>query len=117
MERDLFAALRLPDATLDVAVEADAVRFILDLGNAEQIWTDGRPSMVDAENPDVRIAAWEDDVLYVERISDRGTRIVEAWRREPDGLFATFDIRNGLLDEPIAFTLVFVPRQQERTAK
>lgn len=117
VERDLFAALRLPDATLDVAVEADAVRFTLDLGNAEQIWTDGRPSVVDAENPDVRIAAWEDDVLYVERISDRGTRIVEAWRREPDGLFATFDIRNGLLDEPIAFTLVFVPRQQERTAK
>ena len=116
MGRDLFGPLRLPRAALDLAVESDAVGFTRDLEPEEQIWTDGRPSVVDADNPDVRIAAWEDGILYVERISDRGTRIVEAWRREADALFADFEIRNGLLEDPVTFTLVFVPRQQESTA-
>lgn len=115
--RDLFAALQLPNARLDLTVEAEAVRFRRDLGDEERIWTDGRPSVVDADHPDVRIGAWEDEVLYVERISDTGTRIVEAWRREPDGLVANFEIRNGLLEEPITFRLVFVPRPQESTPR
>lgn len=111
--RELFAPVRLPERRLELAVEADAVDFRRDDHPAERIWTDGRPSVVDADNPDVRLGAWEDGVLYVERASARGTRVVEAWRRAGPDLVAEFEIRNGLLEDPVTFELYFLKDSTE----
>ena len=106
--RDLFSAVRLPEHTLELEVTTGSVDFRRDAGASERIWTDGRPSVVDADNPDVRLGAWEDEVLWVERNSQRGTRVVEAWRREGEHLVAAFEIRNGLLEDPVTFELHFL---------
>ncbi|MEE4300589.1 MAG: hypothetical protein V2J24_14210 [Pseudomonadales bacterium] len=106
--RELFGPVRLPARRLELAVAGDAVDFRRDDQPTERIWTDGRPSVVDADNPDVRLGAWEDGVLWIERNSARGTRVLEAWRREGPDLIASFEIRNGLLEDPVTFELYFV---------
>ena len=111
--RELFAPLRLPARTLELEVAGNTVAFGRDGGPPERLWTDGRPSVVDAANPDARTAAWEDGVLWVERSSARGTRVIEAWRREGATLRGAYEIRNGLLEDPVRFTLVFVPLENE----
>ena len=93
---------------LELDIAPDRVEFRRDDSAAERIWTDGRPSIVDADNPDVRLGAWEADTLFVERSSARGTRVVEAWRRVGPDLVASFEIRNGLLEEPLTFELYFL---------
>ena len=113
--RELFAPVRLARAELVVTVTGDAVRFERDDAPAEQVWTDGRPSVVDASNPDARWAAWEDEVLWIERSSESGTRVIESWRREAADLVADFEVRNGLLEDPVRFTLYFVPEEATGT--
>lgn len=110
---ELFGPVRLPARTLELVVADDAVDFSRDDQPLERIWTDGRPSVVDADNPDVRLGAWEDGVLWIERASARGTRVVEAWRREGADLIANFEIRNGLLEDPVTFELYFVETPAE----
>lgn len=106
--RDLFGTVRLPERTVELGVAEDAVDFSRDAGPAERIWTDGRMSVVDSSNPDVRLGAWEDGVLWIERNSQRGTRVVESWRREGPDLVAAYEIRNGLLEDPVTFELYFM---------
>jgi hypothetical protein len=109
--RELFAPVRLAEAALLLTVTEDAVRFNRDDALAEEVWTDGRPSIVDASNPDARWAAWEDGVLWIERSSEAGTRVVEAWRHDTGSLVAEFEVRNGLLEDPVRFTQYFLPEE------
>lgn len=105
----LLTPLRLPERSVELHIEADAVHFRRDGGPREILHTDGRPSVVDADSRGVHVAAWEDGVLWIERSSDRGTRVIEAWRRAGPGLAADFVVRNGLFEEDVTFTLQFVP--------
>ncbi|HSG89393.1 MAG TPA: hypothetical protein VLA56_09285 [Pseudomonadales bacterium] len=110
---ELLAPLTLPRHDLSLAVGTDRVRFAIDGGQDEVLFTDGRPSVADADNRGVHFAAWENGVLWVERSSDRGTRVVSSWRRTANDLIAAYEIRNGLFDEHVTFTLVFVPAATE----
>ena len=114
--------LRVPEATLAIALEDGAVRFRFDDRPRPPLYTDGRPSVIDSENPVLRFAAWEEDTLYVERTNNSGTRIEEQWRlitppppREgaepPPGpwLEGRFLVRNALLDEPLELRLLAEP--------
>jgi hypothetical protein len=106
----LLRPLRIPEARVELRVTDVAVSFRLDDGPPQVLYTDGRPSVVDARNPGVSFAAWEDGALWVERTSDRGTRVVERWVLEEGGLRADYEVRNGLLEDPLAFTLRFADR-------
>ncbi|MEE4383208.1 MAG: hypothetical protein V2J02_14505 [Pseudomonadales bacterium] len=106
----LLRPLRIPEARVELRVTDVAVSFRLDEGPPQVLYTDGRPSVVDARNPGVSFAAWEDGALWVERTSDRGTRVVERWALEPEGLRADYEVRNGLLEDPLSFTLRFADR-------
>lgn len=106
----LLRPLRVPEARVEVRVTDVAVSFRLDEGPPQVLYTDGRPSVVDARNPGVSFAAWEDGALWVERTSDRGTRVVERWALEAGGLRADYEVRNGLLEDPLSFTLRFADR-------
>lgn len=114
--------LRMPEATLTVTLEDGAVYFRFDDHPRPPLYTDGRPSVIDSENPVLRFAAWEKDTLYVERTNNSGTRIEEQWRlitppppREgaepPQGpwLEARFIVRNALLEEPLELRLLAEP--------
>lgn len=114
--------LRMPEATLTVTLEDGAVHFRFDDHPRPPLYTDGRPSVIDSENPVLRFAAWEKDTLYVERTNNSGTRIEEQWRlitppppREgaepPQGpwLEARFIVRNALLEEPLELRLLAEP--------
>ena len=114
--------LRVPEATLAIALADGAVHFRFDDRPRPPLYTDGRPSVIDSENPVLRFAAWEMDALYVERTNNSGTRIEEQWRlitppppREgaepPPGpwLEARFLVRNALLEEPLELRLLAEP--------
>ena len=106
----LLRPLRVPEARVELRMTDVAVSFRLDEGPPRVLYTDGRPSVVDARNPGVSFAAWEDGALWVERTSDRGTRVVERWALEAGGLRVDYEVRNGLLEEPLSFTLRFADR-------
>jgi hypothetical protein len=114
--------LRVPEATLAIALEDGAVHFRFDDRPRPPLYTDGRPSVIDSENPVLRFAAWEEDTLYVERTNNSGTRIEEQWRlttppppREgaepPPGpwLEGRFLVRNALLEAPLELRLLAEP--------
>ena len=114
--------LRMPEATLAIMLEDGAVHFRFDDRPRPPLYTDGRPSVIDSENPVLRFAAWEMDTLYVERTNNSGTRIEEQWRlitppppREgaepPPGpwLEARFLVRNALLEAPLELRLLAEP--------
>ena len=114
--------LRVPEATLAIALEDGAVHFRFDNRPRPPLYTDGRPSVIDSENPVLRFAAWEEDTLYVERTNNSGTRIEEQWRlttppppREgaepPPGpwLEGRFLVRNALLEAPLELRLLAEP--------
>ncbi len=114
--------LRVPEATLAIALEEGAVHFRFDGRPRPPLYTDGRPSVIDSDNPVLRFAAWEDHTLYVERTNNSGTRIEEQWRlitppppREgaepPPGpwLEGRFLVRNALLEEPLELRLLAEP--------
>lgn len=105
----LLGPLLLPERRIELRIDADAVHFRRDDTPPETLYTDGRPSVVSADSRGVRFAAWEDGVLWVERSSNRGTRVIEAWRRTQSGLAAEFEVRNDLFEEPVTFTLHLVP--------
>ena len=130
LARDVFGPLRLPGRSLRIDVEPDAVVFarteslhgagvateapeggrfpaLPRLRETERIFTDGRASVVDADNPDVRLGAWEDGVLWIERNGARGTRVVESWALDGDALRIDYEVRNTLLEEPLRFTLSY----------
>jgi hypothetical protein len=117
--QSVLRALVLPETTLNLAIEGPEVRFHFDGKSRPTLYTDGRPSVIDAQNPILRFAAWEGDVLYVERTNNSGTRIEEQWRliaptapREgaaaPPGpwLEAQITVRNALLEEPLTLRLI-----------
>ncbi|MDZ7827479.1 MAG: hypothetical protein U5R48_17445 [Gammaproteobacteria bacterium] len=91
----------------------DAAIFRIDDGAPETLATDGRPSVVDGDRRGVRIAAWEDGALWIERTSDRGTRVIESWRRTDTGIRADYRVRNDLFEDPVRFSLHFVPTGSE----
>jgi hypothetical protein len=112
----------VPEATLAIALEDGAVHFRFDDRPRPPLYTDGRPSVIDSENPVLRFAAWEEDTLYVERTNNSGTRIEEQWRlttppppREgaepPPGpwLEGRFLVRNALLEAPLELRLLAEP--------
>ena len=114
--------LRVPEATLAITLADGAVHFRFDDHPRPPLYTDGRPSVIDSDNPVLRFAAWEKDTLYVERTNNSGTRIEEQWRlitppppREgvepPRGpwLEARFLVRNALLEEPLELRLLAEP--------
>ena len=105
----LLTPLRLPENGVELRIDEDAVHFRRDDGPPETLHTDGRPSVVSSASRGVHVAAWEDGVLWIERSSDRGTRVIEAWRQTAAGLAADFEIRNGLFEDHVTFTLQFVP--------
>lgn len=105
----LLTPLRLPERSIELRIDADAVHFQRDDGPTEILHTDGRPSVVTADSRGVHVAAWEDGVLWIERSSDRGTRVIEAWRQTAPGLAVDFEVRNGLFEEHVTFTLRFIP--------
>lgn len=109
LEGQLLSPVRLPEREVTLARSADAVVFRFDGGAPETLYTDGRPSVVDADNHGVRNATWEGDVLWVERSSDRGTRVEEAWQRTGPDLTVRYEVRNGLFEEPVRFTLILTP--------
>ena len=115
LARDLFGPVRLAQSELLIELDAAWVRFARDGAPAEQIFTDRRSSIVDAENRGVRLGSWEDQVLWIERSSDRGTRVIESWRMDGATLVADYEVRNGLLEEPVRFTLVFARPTDGRT--
>ena len=113
--------LQVPETTLAITLEDGAVYFRFNDHPQPPLYTDGRPSVIDSENPVLRFAAWEKDTLYVERTNNSGTRIEEQWRliipppREgaepPRGpwLEARFLVRNALLEEPLELRLLAEP--------
>jgi hypothetical protein len=114
--------LRVPEATLAIALEDGAVHFRFDDRPRPPLYTDGRPSVIDSENPVLRFAAWEEDTLYVERTNNSGTRIEEQWRlttppppregAEPPPvpwLEGRFLVRNALLEAPLELRLLAEP--------
>ena len=114
--------LQVPETTLAITLEDGAVHFRFDDHPRPPLYTDGRPSVIDSENPVLRFAAWEKDTLYVERTNNSGTRIEEQWRliippppregAEPPGgpwLEARFLVRNALLEEPLELRLLAEP--------
>lgn len=109
LEAQLLAPLVLPRQRVRIRLEEDAAVFRVDDRPAESLATDGRPSVVDGDHRGVRFAAWEDGVLWVERSSDRGTRVVEGWRSTGTGIRADYRVRNDLFEDPVRFSLHFVP--------
>ncbi|MEE4361399.1 MAG: hypothetical protein V2I63_07725 [Pseudomonadales bacterium] len=108
----LLAPLQVPRETVALALSEDAVELRVDGGRTERVYTDGRPSVVDADNPGVAIAAWERGALWIERTSDRGTRVIERWSHADGVLRADYEVRNGLLDRPLEFTLFFTAPEE-----
>lgn len=121
--------LRVPEATVAITLEDGAVHFRFDDRPRPPLYTDGRPSVIDSENPVLRFAAWEKDTLYVERTNNSGTRIEEQWRlitppppREgtepPPGpwLEARFLVRNALLEAPLELRLLSEPLKDATNA-
>ena len=112
--------LQVPETTLAITLEDGAVYFRFD-NHPRPLYTDGRPSVIDSENPVLRFAAWEKDTLYVERTNNSGTRIEEQWRRSSrrrpgraqshlgPWLEARFLVRNALLEEPLELRLLAEP--------
>jgi hypothetical protein len=107
----LLAVVHLPERRVDLAVEPDRVRFRRDGGSEEVLPTDGRPTVVDAANPGVRMAAWEAGELWIERASDHGTRVIERWYAQAPGLAVDYQVRNALFEDPVEFTLRFRPAE------
>lgn len=121
--------LRVPEATLAIALKDGAIHFGFDGRPRPPLYTDGRPSVIDSENPVLRFAAWENDTLYVERTDNSGTRIEEQWRlvtppppregaQPPPGpwLEARFIVRNALLEEPLELRLLAEPLKDATNA-
>jgi hypothetical protein len=113
LEAQLLAPLVLPRERVRIRLEEDAAIFRVDDRDPETLATGGRPSVVDGDRRGVRIAAWEDGALWVERSSDRGTRVIESWRRTATGVRADYRVRNDLFDDPVRFSLHFVPAGSE----
>lgn len=109
LDDELLREVRLPEDRVSLAVTDRAVSFRRDGGIPEVLPTDGRPTVVDADNPGVRMAAWESGDLWVERASNHGTRVIERWYATEAGLAADYEVRNGLFEDPITFTLHFLP--------
>lgn len=113
LEAQLLAPLNLPRERVRIRLREDAAIFRIDDGAPEALSTDGRPSVVDGDRRGVRIAAWEEGALWIERTSDRGTRVVESWRRTDTGIRADYRVRNDLFEDPVGFSLHFVPTGSE----
>ena len=113
LEAQLLAPLTLPRKRVRIRLREDAAIFRIDDEPLETLSTDGRPSVVDGDRRGVRIAAWEEGALWIERTSDRGTRVVESWRRTDTGIRADYQVRNPLFEDPVRFSLHFVPTGSE----
>jgi hypothetical protein len=113
LEAQLLAPVNLPRERVRIQLKEDAAIFRVDDRPAERLATDGRPSVVDGDRRGVRIAAWEDGALWIERTSDRGTRVVERWRRTESGIRADYRVRNDLFEDPVRFSLYFLPAGSE----
>lgn len=109
----LLAPVNLPRERVRIRLEDASAVFRIDDQPPETLTTDGRPSVVDGDRRGVRIAAWEDGALWIERTSDRGTRVIESWRRTGSGIRADYRVRNDLFEDPVRFSLHFVPAGSE----
>lgn len=113
LEAQLLAPVILPRERVRIRLEENAAIFRVDDRPAETLATDDRPSVVDGDRRGVRIAAWEDGALWIERTSDRGTRVIESWQHTGTGIRADYRVRNDLFEDPVRFSLHFLPADSE----
>ena len=107
----MLQQLLIPMNRVDISARGVEMTFRYDGVIDRIVFTDGRSATVDADQHAVVFAAWEQDTLYIERSSNQGTRIVEAWQPDAQGLRVDYEILNDLLEERLEYSLYLIPRQ------
>lgn len=115
---DLLAALRQPVRQLQLELGDQVVTLTSivdpkadgeDGRRQERHYTDGRPTTVDSSTRSQSIAGWEDDQLFIEKVTMMGLRVLEVWSLKDDRLRIDVEARNRLLDDPIRYRLTYLP--------
>jgi hypothetical protein len=103
----LFEGLAVPQTAVEIERDGDAWVVAIDDLEPRRITAS---AVVSRQNPIVRIGGLEGATLVIETANDAGTRIIERYRRVPDGgLLLDLELASPLFEAPVETQVPFVP--------